>query len=324
MSATSLTTAQQCEQLYYWQYDKNFREVWKSVGLSTGTIMHVGEESYMRGHSLEKAIEAMEGEAAEEGFDEDPLFNIRNRAYIKGYYAQWEDADAQLFAEKRYEVLGIEEEFAFDYVIDGVGTRFVGKMDAVVKDNVTGEIILWEHKNVSNKDAMDPSSLYYRLLPMNNQLAIYVSYLQQKFNSPVSVMYDVVVTSPRMKPGQVKKGLKRRKDESLEDWETRKANNMETLPQFAERIEQLYLDSGERYMRFPVQIMNSQVESRMSELCRLAQRIDVMDEPIRNTHRCSSYGGCAFVNSCLGIEDPATSPRFEIKERTHIELSKKE
>ena len=324
MSATSLTTAQQCEQLYYWQYVRKLREVAKSQGLSTGPIMHVGQESYMRGHTLEKALEAMEGEAAEEGYDEDPLFNVRNRAYIKGYYAQWEDADIQLFAEKRYTILGIEEEFAFDYVVDGIGTRFVGKMDAVMRDNVTGEIVLWEHKNVSNKDASDPSSLYYRLLPMNNQIAIYVSYLEQKYNAPVSVMYDVVVTSPRTKPGQIKKGIKRRKDETPDEFAVRKAANLETIPQCAERIEQLYLDDGARFMRQKIPVMNNQIESRMNELVQVAIRVDTMDMPIRNTHRCSSYGGCAFVNSCLGIEDPAASPRFEVKERTHIELSNKE
>ena len=324
MSATSLTTAQQCEQLYYWQYVKNLRETSTSQGLSTGTIMHVGQESYMRGHNLRAAINAMEEDAAEYGYDKDPLFNVRNRAYIKGYYNRWEDSDAELFQAEKYDVLGIEEEFAFDYVVNGIGARFIGKMDAVMRDNATGEIILWEHKNVSNKDASDPSSLYYRLLPMNNQIAIYVSYLQQKFNAPVSVMYDVVVTSPRTKPGQVKRGIKRRKDETPDEFAERKAANMETIPQFAERIEQLYLDDSARFMRQKIPVMNNQIESRMNELIEVATRIDSMDMPIRNTHRCSSYGGCAFVNSCLGIEDPAASSRFEVKERTHIELSNKE
>ena len=61
-SATSLSTAQQCEQLYYWKYDRLLEEVTLGNGLKTGLVMHVGQESYMRGHSLSSAMEAMKND----------------------------------------------------------------------------------------------------------------------------------------------------------------------------------------------------------------------------------------------------------------------
>jgi hypothetical protein len=313
-SATSLTTAQQCEQLYYWKYDKLLEESSIGNGLKTGLIMHVGQESYMRGHSLRAAINAMEDDASEHGFDDDPLFNIKNEAYIRGYYNRWEAEDAKRFKNKSLSVLGIEKEF--EYIFDGI--KFVGKMDALMQDNDTGEIILWEHKNVSSKEASDPTSLYWRLLPMNTQMAIYAQYLIQEYKAPVSVMYDVVVTSPKTKPGQISKGIRRRKDETAKEFAQRKLDNTETLPQFASRLTDLYLNDTEgRFIRQIVPLMNDAVETRMVELSSLSRRLDEMDVPTRNPGRCSSYGGCAFVNACLGLEDPTCSSKFKRRERAH-------
>ena len=318
-SATSLSTAQQCEQLYYWKYDRLREEPTNGGGLRTGLVMHVGQESYMRGHNLRAAINAMEDDAAEHGFDDEPLFNIKNEAYIRGYYNKWEAADSHLFKEKRYSVLGVEEEFEF--VFDGI--KFVGKMDAVMCDNETGEIILWEHKNVSSREAADPTSLYWRLLPMNTQMAIYAQYLIEKYDAPVSVMYDVVITSPKSKPGQISKGIRRRKDETPEEFAQRKLDNTETLPQFASRLTDTYLNDAEgRFIRQLVPLMNDAVETRMFELSSLSRRLDEMDVPTRNPGRCSSYGGCAFVNACLGLEDPECSSKFRVRERAHTGPSK--
>lgn len=313
-SATSLATAQQCEQLYYWKYDMLLEEVEKGNGLKTGLIMHVGQEAYMRGHNLRAAINAMEDDAAEYGYDKDPLFNIKNEAYIRGYYNKWEDSDDELFRAEKYDVLGIEKEFEF--VFEGV--KYVGKMDAVMRDNETGEIILWEHKNVSSKEAADPTSLYWRLLPMNTQMAIYAKYLIEEYSSPVSVMYDVVITSPKSRPGQISKGIRRRKDETHNEFAQRKLDNTETLPQFASRLTDTYLNEAEgRFIRQLMPLMNDAVDTRMFELSNLSHRLDEMDVPTRNPGRCSSYGGCAFVNACLGLEDPTCSSKFRVRERAH-------
>ena len=293
-SASAISSFESCEQKAYYEYDEGWESKNISNGLKTGIIMHDAQEMYLRGHNETAVINSIEEDVKSRGWDEDELFLPKIRSYIKGYYERWEAEDADAFTDGKYEVLSVEEDFSFKFE-DTVGNycTFVGRMDAVLLDKETDCIILMEHKNVSSRDCQDPSSVFWQSLVMNNQLTIYATYLEKKYDKPVYIWYDVMLTTPQSKPKLIKKVR-------------------ETIEEFEERITNTYKDREEnKYIRKKVHVLSGPRQSRMNEILEIAKRaqsLSYIGNPIRNTQSCRNYGGCKFFNVCIGVEHIHESP----------------
>lgn len=312
-SASSITTFETCEMKYWYEYVLRYRKKEKSLGLKTGITMHDVEEMYLNRSGLQDTIDSIEKMVKSKGWDEDVLFLPKIRAYTMGYYHRWEAEDAVMFANKKFKVRSIEEEFTYDHYRYGEVDKYVGKMDAVLDDG--DYLYLWEHKNVSSKDPQDPSSLFWRSLPMNNQLTLYTSNLISKIANDkddkhygVNIVYDVIITSPKSLPKIVDRKTKRR----------------ETIKEFEVRLTQQYIDEPERFIRKTVPVLFKDNARRMEEIGTLVERMKILKEPIRNTTACKNYGGCEFFDCCIGADRVDESSKFEKADRAHVELSQKQ
>mgnify|MGYP003630222072 FL=1 len=308
-SASAISTIEQCEMKAHYEYERGYETKTISNGLKTGIMMHEAQEMYLNGHNCSAVINSVEEEVKAKGWDEDDLLLPKLRAYIKGYYNAWEVKDTDSICDGKLELLSTEESFMFEAKeIRNSVNSFVGQMDAVFMDHEKDCIVLMEHKNVSGKDCQDPASIFWQSLIMNNQLTIYTTYLEQKYNKPVYVWYDVVLTSPMMKPKII----------------DRKTKERESIEQFEERITEVYMEEGlchsyhgNRYIRKMIPTMSGIREQRMREIAVLAERgtrFYHVEQPTRNTQSCRNYGGCPFFQACVGNERLEESSSFQLKE----------
>lgn len=302
-SASAISTIEQCEMKAYYEYELGYQTKAISNGLKTGIMMHEAQEMYLNGHNCSAVINSVEEEVKAKGWDEDELLLPKLRAYIKGYYNAWEVRDTDSICDGKLKLLGTEESFIFKNLRkESPRFTFVGQMDAVFMDHEKDCIVLMEHKNVSGKDCQDPASIFWQSLIMNNQLTIYTTYLEQKYNKPVYVWYDVVLTSPMMKPKIT----------------NRKTKERESIEEFEERITQVYMQQeGDRYIRKMIPTFARLTDQRMKEIAVLAERgsrFYHVEQPTRNTQSCRNYGGCPFIHSCLGTEKIEESNKFQLKE----------
>ena len=300
-SASAISSFESCEMKAHLQYDEGWENKNISNSLKTGIIMHDMQEMYLLGHNETAVINSIEEDIKSRGWDSDPLFLPKIRAYIKGYYHRWEAEDAYAFTNGTYEVLSIEEVFTFKYVDESTGNfcTYVGRTDAVLRDIETDCIVLMEHKNVSTRDCQDPASIFWQSLIMNNQLTIYASYLEEKYDKPVYVWYDVMQTSPASKPKLVKKVR-------------------ETLEEFEERLTLTYQSRDEnKYIRKKIHVLGEPRKRRMEEIydiSKRAQSASYLGTHTRNTQSCRNYGGCEFFHVCVGTENIYESNRFKKKD----------
>ena len=302
-SASAISTLETCEQKAYLQYEEGWELKTTSNSLKTGILMHDAQEMYMLGHNEQAVINSIEQEAESRGWTEDKLFLPKLRSYIRGYYERWEAEDAESFTNG-LEVLSVEDDFEFRLDLSKLGwpgdsATFVGRTDAVLLDKKNDCIILMEHKNVSSRECQDPASVFWQSLIMNNQLTIYSAMLEEKYQKPVIVWYDVMQTSPMSKPKLIKKVR-------------------ETIEEFEERLTATYKNREEnKYIRKTIPILNNPKERRMKEIIEIAtnsQSRFYHGKARRNTQSCKNYGGCEFFNVCIGTELIHESPRFQKKE----------
>ena len=305
-SATGIGRFQECKRKFHYEYVDRYEPVKKGEGLRAGTLLHVGQECYWNGHNLEAAKCAMHGEAFELGYTDDPLLLPKVNAYLRGYYHRWEHLDDVQNSE-RYQVLAVEHEFSYPSGVDGV--MFAGKIDGVLYDTVDNVTIMLEHKGTSNKQAQDISSSYWDHLQMNTQLYLYADYLTKKYSRPVQALWDVTITSKSKPSG--KKKIAKRKSETPEEFAQRKEDNMETVDDFENRLTMTYLDDPSRYVRKRIPILEHRLNNKMEELRELVREMQSDFKPIRNATACSNFGGCTYMDVCLGYTTLEDSARFQ-------------
>tara|TARA_R100000388_G_C7227182_1_gene152434 strand:+ start:227 stop:1174 length:948 start_codon:yes stop_codon:yes gene_type:complete len=304
-SASSISAYERCQKLYDYEYNQRYRPINISTSLKTGLMMHDAQEMYLRGFNQLAVLDSITQEVRDNAWDKDPLLLPKLRSYIKGYYNRWEREDKEAFGTKRYEVMEIEEDFRFNALGPGTDSpAFVGRVDGVLRDVIDDSILLMEHKNVSSKDWQDPTSISWQSLPMNNQVTIYAEYLKRKYDLPVYLWYDVVITSPNTKPKIV----------------DRKTKARESIEAFEERLTDSYLENGvDNYIRRKIPVLENSHKYRMMEIVEIAEEASRMIHPKRNTQACKSFGGCPFFQSCLGTEKVEESSKFQIVESLYKE-----
>tara|TARA_R110002020_G_scaffold48480_3_gene138131 strand:- start:1038 stop:2024 length:987 start_codon:yes stop_codon:yes gene_type:complete len=306
-SATGIGRFQECRRKYHYEYVDRYEPVKKGEGLRSGTLLHVGQESYWNGHDLDTAMVAMSDEAAKLKYTDDPLLLPKVNSYLRGYYNRWKDID-NVNDLGRYSVLDVEHEFLHPSGVEGV--MFAGKIDGILYDTEENTTIMLEHKGTSNKQAQDLASSYWDHLQMNTQLYLYVDYLIKKYNRPVQALWDVTITSPKSKIAGKKK-IAKRKSETPEEFEQRKQENTETVGDFEERLTKTYVDDPNRYVRKRIPILEHRLKYKMEEVREVVREMQSDFKPIRNVTACSSFGGCAYMDICLGYTELKDSPRFQ-------------
>tara|TARA_R100001480_G_scaffold104823_3_gene107423 strand:- start:738 stop:1820 length:1083 start_codon:yes stop_codon:yes gene_type:complete len=348
-TASSIITGMQCPKLYRYKYVDGYKS--KLTGpIRVGILVHVGLEEYWLGNSLEESLAEMHnvvsgvgpGNSKDDWWDSDDgqIAYEKCRAYIRGYYKKYTGDDG--WAKDPIKCFGknpitIFTEKEFEYISNGV--KYRGKMDVLIVDYKLGQVTVIEHKTTSSDIAIGGN--YFRRLPVDIQLTIYreaaTRFLRENtgwerteaYPVPI-VIYDVIQTtkaSPRQKTK--KEGgspVTRRKGENDDQVKARKLFNLETLEEFSERMSREYEEDlhPSKYARQEVMCTSAQHEIKLIELeeyGKLLLNRDFLE--IRNSTSCGNFGGCAFLDVCLGVTPLEGMLSLERSEDFHPELEGK-
>lgn len=338
-TASCLNAAMRCGSLYRYIYEDGFVSAKSKASLEIGTMVHKGLETYWSMGPVTEALNAMKFLKKESLFwdtEEGEIAFEKCQLYIAGYYQHWQwtgygDAipDELLMEGEVGKLLSLKKMIDFtiekrsrvemEFRMNLAGLNFAGKLDAVTK--VDGKYAIIEHKT-AGPHASNLTSAYWEKLPMDVQLTIYREAIRRKYSLDYvpDAYYDVIITTSTS-PSQKKPYVRRRKDESDASVEARKANNQESASEFISRIAPEYLSDSVKYRRRLVSVTVEEHEERLQELVKMALLIHCKSgyTSIRNTSSCSDFGGCEFLNVCLGRES-LDSPNF-MKREIHPELN---
>tara|TARA_B100000029_G_scaffold511450_1_gene605517 strand:- start:1033 stop:2157 length:1125 start_codon:yes stop_codon:yes gene_type:complete len=347
-TASCLNAAMRCGALYDFIYEKGFVSSRDKPSLEIGTMVHKGLEAYWKLFPLEAAHESMRELKKESLYWDTPEGEISFEKcclYVAGYYNHWSwKADPSKTGADRYlleaDELLIEdfgpnsltgkelEDFLEDkrsrveleFKMNIVGLNFAGKIDAVTK--IDGKYAIIEHKTAGSH-ASNLTSAYWERLPMDVQLTIYREAVRRKYSLDYipDAYYDVIITTSS-EPSQKKPYVRRRKDESDDSLAIRKEANRESKAEYILRIAPEYLSDSIKYRRRLVSVTREEHEERLKELIKMTLLIHCKSgyTSVRNTSSCSDFGGCEFLDVCLGREG-LDSPNFRKRETLHPELS---
>ena len=322
-TASSLNAGLQCPTLFKYKYIDLYRTP-PSPAMFTGSTMHKGLEGFFLGKSFEESCAMMEDYAKSEsdGWIEENQANWEKlKIYLHGYFKKW----PQDFLKGK--IVFVEQEFRFTYN----KLEFGGKWDAVVYDPVEMTAIIYEHKTTSlNLDSEADS--YFAKLPLDVQCNIYreaawkfLTLNEHPLIEMPGLVYDVIKTT-KAAP-KTKKRIVRRKDETDEDLALRKEESMETFQEFGERISEDYMvvEDNKKYFQHEIPYVQSNHKRRLFELSEYANLLSNKGFlEIRNSTSCGNYGGCPYMDVCLGRERLDDSLKFTKLEKRHPELSSSE
>ena len=188
-----------------------------------------------------------------------------------------------------------------DFRIEADG--FEGILDCLSISQSGKKALIRELKTTGQKRELLPNSVRMQTLEMNDQLTIYSHLVRQHFPEveEVEVSYEVIWRDsygPKMR-----KQIRRKKDESEEDYAERKLGNTETLDEYRVRLMDAYeTDFENRFAQVRYVPMAGREKERIHELKHVLMNMSEDDAYIRNPNACSMYGGCQYVGVCTGQE----------------------
>ena len=326
-TASSINAGLQCPKLYKFKYIDGYR-AGESTPMKIGTLVHKGLESYWLGKDLSNALMDMQDVYMEDDWwtsGDGLVAYVKCRAYIHGYYKKYYEKDP-LRTFIRSTTVWTEKEFEFTWA----DVTFKGKLDALVIDHKLGTAQVIEHKTTGT--TIEVGGVYFDRLPMDVQCTIYrQAALEILMEDPRTdwdpelpeVHYDVIGTS-RAAPKQIKK-IARRKNETDEELAKRKEENQETIKEFEDRMTEIYeWHDCSKYIRHEVPCTMMQHTNRLTELVEYVKLLENKEFlEIRNSTACGSYGGCSFVDVCLGRGRLDDSTKLVKLENSHPELDGK-
>jgi hypothetical protein len=303
-----------------WRYVKGWRDQTTSDALEIGTLVHRGLELFWSGEDWPTTRRRLIIE--QPSFfsdDEGKVYMAQVLAYVGGYF--------KTYGLKEWETLGVEE--TFDIKIEGI--RFSGKLDARARRLHDGKQMLIEHKTAKYVD-----DRYWKKLAsgMNTQLVLYREAVRQMTGEDCGVLYDVVKKTtggPAYKAvdGKLTRPRKR-KAETEQEFEERKALHIETLEEYTDRLTNEYtgMYQEDYYVRKEITCTEDEHQEALRDLLFVGSMVDASEETERyprNSNNCFSYGRyCEYFEICAGTDTPETSGHLALVEDLHPELKKNE
>lgn len=317
VTVSEIRTFRTCERLWFYKYEQGFRPALESKALLIGSAVHSALEMFWTGRSKGDALGKLEEICVGSFWESDTglLEATRCNLMICGYFNFWESQ------RSKWKTLpgGVEKVIQLGLDHDLV---LAGKVDALARYE-DGRLFMIEHKT-SSDDVESTGSDYWQRLALDSQIDTYQHVLEKEFGEPVSILYDVlkkIGTAPKMK-----KAVRKRKDETDEDLEKRKAAERETLAEFGSRILIEMTKAGEQwFVRREITRLDDQraehiVERDHTLAAMFAPGRDVYP---RNDGACMArFGTCPFLGVCAGTAT-LDDPKFARLDDIHPELEGK-
>ena len=121
---------------------------------------------------------------------------------------------------------------------------------------------------------------------------------------------------------------RKRKKETDEEFSQRKADMMETLEEYQQRLAHNYIKSGANYQRKIITCTTQEHQNALEDLLFIARQVEASKKENRfprSSSNCWSYGrNCEYINICTGADTPETSGHLNKETDLHPELNTKE
>ncbi len=323
LTNSRLRAYRRCARLHHYSYNLGFRAVVAHENLSFGTLVHAALEAWWLA-SAESPEDRLNAALLPLEKEPDPFTRARARVMIYGYHERWID-------ETQWETVAVEREFQVPLVNPETGAEsrtfiLAGKMDLILRDRRTGEILVGEHKTSS--EDVSPGSDYWARLRMDSQVSIYVA--AAAVSDDVSgCLYDVL-GKPGQKPLQAtpeadRKYTKPTKAEPVPRLYKNQREADETVEEYESRMLDHVASNVDRYYaRALVVRLESELQAAAADTwhaARMIREAQLADRHPRNPDACHVRGStCIFFGVCTGVET-LEDARFTRVENVHAELS---
>lgn len=305
----------------------------KSAALAFGTLIHACLELWWKMNLA--AVE--DWLASQTGVDQYEI--AKAWALMRAYDVRYRED------KQRYEVIAVEAEFRAPLrnPITGAESRtweLAGKIDVIVRDRVTGDVFIIEHKTSS--EDISPGAGYWVRLRMDGQISCYFVGAGALGYQATGCLYDVI-GKPEQRPSQIplvdtdgvkivvnaagervrtKDGKKwRESGDSAQGFVQQ--TRQETPEEYGERIFAAIGEDPDRYfaratiVRLEQELHDWQLDTwQLAGQMRDARRLGIAT---RNPDACVRFGSsCGYLPLCSGESNPES---FQRVEWVHPELS---
>lgn len=312
LSASSISTYQTCPRMFEYDKLRCIRPAEKSDSLNFGSVIHKGLErifAELNNTSIDKeqvremAHDCALDKSAECSLSQEDWCKVT--ALLDAYLDLYFDEDRGLF-----DVVEVESRFTNHAVNPKTGkesSRFgvCGYCDAVVKNRLTGEYWVIEHKTSSQV-----TDGYLQRVNIDLQSAIYIDAIRRKYGNCAGVIYDVLKKPKHvMAVGETDEEFEARKAASKTGRIKRKVP--ESMTEFYNRI-RVDIDGGDYLIRQMVTIDNGLFHDYRLDLWTTARQIQNTRHFCKATCNCLKYGTCPYMDLCCangnlnGLEDKYT------------------
>lgn len=217
-----------------------------------------------------------------------------------------------------WELIAIEHPIS--YKIGDIILR--GKLDKVLRNKKDGKLYVKDHKTTKD-EIEDPSSDYWQIKILDPQLVGYQQALEEEFSEPVVMIYDTIMKHGSKGP-KLRKGVRKKKSETDEEWELRKADETESWDEYAQRVMDDYRDNTQKYFKRRIIYRNQEELVEWGEeflmdaaSIELTRKMKVYP---KNHGSCGKlHYKCEYFNVCTKM-DSIESDNFVTKENRHPEL----
>ena len=267
---------------------------------------------------LEAAFEAIAKATTDE------LVAAKCRALMVGYHQRW--------MNEPWQTESVEETFRMPLRNPKTGAKsktyeLAGKFDGTVTNTDSGNVYLLEHKTCS-EDITDPGSPYWRRMPIDSQVSLYMLALWLLGRKVSGTLYDVV-RKPSIRPRKVT--IKEQKVLAAHGTYFDRPVSRECRL-LAEENTELYetrltadvLENPTKYFgRRTIQRMDNELMTYAGELWDVAKTmLDARKENrnYRNDGACMNWGSaCIYLDVC-NSSDSIDADRWERVDQRHPEL----
>jgi len=337
-----------CHRKYKFSYVDMYKRARTSDALTFGTAFHSMMEVYWLKAINEpnksdiRIADDIIAIVEKYEIDNDNAFTAKTLlALFDGYVAKYLDDDRNRFA-----CVSVEQYFKTDLLnpeTNGKSKTFslAGKIDGIIADKSTGEILILEHKTTS--EDIDPTSNYWMKLPIDGQVSGY--YLGAKSLGYIAeaCLYDVI-RKPTIRPSNSvpvldenglkvvvdadgnrvfkKDGTPRQSEDTKNGFYMQKRE--ETADEWFERLSADIASNPDKYFqRMDIARSETDLQDYVFDMWSLSKELIEAENTghfSRNPNNCSNYGGCEFFDVCTGCASLDDEILFVKKEKTNEEL----
>jgi len=279
-----MVTFGRCEQLHQFKYLERLRPQLESVSLEMGTAVHLGLELQDPGAAFKFIQDKRSRLITRDEFESADVAAGIARIMVAGALKQWDD-----WPEIR------EFEFILPLKNPKTGRQsraheFAGKMDGLCLSR--NEV--YEYKTSSRVD-----NSYVDRLDIDFQVSAMLEAASLEFKRAIRTVVYRILKKPSMK---------RRKDDTVDDYLNRMALDYAKRPEFY-------------YFEEIVTRSEQQMDLWRREAWEVHKRIMYTEnggQPVRNTESCvGRFGRCAFLDLCCGA---VTKDAYRVIDDPHPEL----